>query len=107
MAMLVPAARAVAAIPASPLPSYCSSGTEGSNLTPSSRELVSLPHPHSRPRSAAFRAGMRAMEAEDLVCDANGQLLAGSLADYAIPIATDFPRICILTRESSSRRGHQ
>jgi aerobic carbon-monoxide dehydrogenase large subunit len=30
---------------------------------------------------------------EDLVYDANGQLLAGSLADYAIPIATDFPRI--------------
>src|SRR6516165_2937524 len=29
---------------------------------------------------------------EDLVYDANGQLLAGSLADYAIPIATDFPR---------------
>jgi carbon-monoxide dehydrogenase large subunit len=30
---------------------------------------------------------------EDLVYDANGQLLAGSLADYAIPTATDFPRI--------------
>jgi carbon-monoxide dehydrogenase large subunit len=30
---------------------------------------------------------------EDLVYDANGQLLAGSLADYALPIATDFPRI--------------
>jgi aerobic carbon-monoxide dehydrogenase large subunit len=29
---------------------------------------------------------------EDLVYDANGQLLAGSLADYAIPTATDFPR---------------
>jgi carbon-monoxide dehydrogenase large subunit len=30
---------------------------------------------------------------EDLVYDANGQLLAGSLADYLIPTATDFPRI--------------
>ena len=30
---------------------------------------------------------------EDLVYDANGQLMAGSLADYAIPTATDFPRI--------------
>jgi len=30
---------------------------------------------------------------EELVYDANGQLLTGSLADYAIPIATDFPRI--------------
>jgi aerobic carbon-monoxide dehydrogenase large subunit len=30
---------------------------------------------------------------EDLVYDANGQLLAGSLADYLIPSATDFPRI--------------
>jgi len=30
---------------------------------------------------------------EDLVYDATGQLLAGSLADYSIPIATDFPRI--------------
>jgi aerobic carbon-monoxide dehydrogenase large subunit len=30
---------------------------------------------------------------EDLVYDANGQLLAGSLADYLIPTATDFPRV--------------
>ena len=30
---------------------------------------------------------------EDLVYDANGQLLAGSLADYLIPTAADFPRI--------------
>ena len=28
---------------------------------------------------------------EDLVYDANEQLLAGSLADYLIPTATDFP----------------
>ena len=30
---------------------------------------------------------------ENLVYDANGQLLAGSLADYLIPTATDFPKI--------------
>jgi carbon-monoxide dehydrogenase large subunit len=30
---------------------------------------------------------------ENLVYDANGQLLSGSLADYLIPTATDFPRI--------------
>jgi len=30
---------------------------------------------------------------ENLVYDANGQLLAGNLADYLIPSATDFPRI--------------
>jgi len=36
---------------------------------------------------------------EDLVYDANGQLLAGSLADYAIPIATDFPSIRAISLE--------
>jgi carbon-monoxide dehydrogenase large subunit len=30
---------------------------------------------------------------ENLVYDANGQLLAGSLADYLIPTAADFPKI--------------
>jgi aerobic carbon-monoxide dehydrogenase large subunit len=30
---------------------------------------------------------------ENLVYDANGQLLTGTLADYLIPTATDFPRI--------------
>jgi len=30
---------------------------------------------------------------ENLVYDANGQLFAGTLADYLIPTATDFPRI--------------
>jgi carbon-monoxide dehydrogenase large subunit len=30
---------------------------------------------------------------ENLVYDANGQLLSGSLADYLIPTATDFPTI--------------
>ena len=36
---------------------------------------------------------------EDLVYDANGQLLAGSLADYSIPIATDFPKIRAISLE--------
>jgi carbon-monoxide dehydrogenase large subunit len=36
---------------------------------------------------------------EDLVYDANGQLLTGSLADYALPIATDFPSIRAISLE--------
>jgi carbon-monoxide dehydrogenase large subunit len=36
---------------------------------------------------------------EDLVYDANGQLLAGSLADYLIPTATDFPKIRAISLE--------
>ena len=37
---------------------------------------------------------------EHLVYDANGQLLAGSLADYAIPTAPDFPRIRAIALEN-------
>ena len=36
---------------------------------------------------------------EDLVYDASGQPLAGSLADYLIPTATDFPRIRAISLE--------
>jgi carbon-monoxide dehydrogenase large subunit len=36
---------------------------------------------------------------EDLVYDANGQLLAGTLADYLIPTAPDFPRIRAISLE--------
>jgi carbon-monoxide dehydrogenase large subunit len=36
---------------------------------------------------------------EDLVYDANGQLLTGTLADYLIPIATDFPNIRVVLTE--------
>jgi carbon-monoxide dehydrogenase large subunit len=36
---------------------------------------------------------------EDLVYDANGQLLTGTLADYLIPIATDFPNIRVVLME--------
>jgi len=37
---------------------------------------------------------------ENLVYDANGQLLAGSLGDYAIPTASDFPRIRAIALEN-------
>src|SRR5262249_31575377 len=37
---------------------------------------------------------------EHLVYDVNGQLLAGSLADYAIPTAPDFPRIRAIALEN-------
>src|SRR5216684_3433944 len=37
---------------------------------------------------------------ENLVYDANGQLLTGNLADYLIPTATDFPRIRAIALEN-------
>jgi aerobic carbon-monoxide dehydrogenase large subunit len=37
---------------------------------------------------------------EDLVYDANGQLLTGNLADYLIPTALDFPRIRAIALEN-------
>jgi len=37
---------------------------------------------------------------EHLVYDANGQLLTGSLADYLIPMATDFPKIRAIALEN-------
>jgi aerobic carbon-monoxide dehydrogenase large subunit len=37
---------------------------------------------------------------EDLVYDANGQLLTGTLADYLIPTSTDFPRIRAIALEN-------
>jgi carbon-monoxide dehydrogenase large subunit len=37
---------------------------------------------------------------ENLVYDANGQLLSGNLADYLIPSATDFPRIRAIALEN-------
>jgi carbon-monoxide dehydrogenase large subunit len=36
---------------------------------------------------------------EDLVYDENGQLLAGTLADYLIPTAPDFPNIRAISLE--------
>jgi aerobic carbon-monoxide dehydrogenase large subunit len=37
---------------------------------------------------------------EHLIYDENGQLLTGSLADYMIPTATDFPRIKVVALEN-------
>jgi xanthine dehydrogenase molybdopterin-binding subunit B len=37
---------------------------------------------------------------ENLVYDANGQLLTGNLADYLIPTVTDFPRIRAIAFEN-------
>jgi carbon-monoxide dehydrogenase large subunit len=37
---------------------------------------------------------------ENLVYDGNGQLLAGNLADYLIPTATDFPRLRAIATEN-------
>ena len=37
---------------------------------------------------------------ENLIYDANGQLLTGTLADYLIPTATDFPRIRAIALEN-------
>ena len=37
---------------------------------------------------------------EHLVYDANGQLLAGNLADYLIPTATDFPKVRAIALEN-------
>jgi carbon-monoxide dehydrogenase large subunit len=37
---------------------------------------------------------------EHLVYDENGQLLTGSLADYLIPAATDFPKIRAIALEN-------
>jgi aerobic carbon-monoxide dehydrogenase large subunit len=37
---------------------------------------------------------------ENLVYDANGQLLTGTLADYLIPTATDFPRLRAIALEN-------
>jgi carbon-monoxide dehydrogenase large subunit len=38
---------------------------------------------------------------EELKYDENGQLLTGSLADYLLPLATDFPVVEALTLENS------
>jgi hypothetical protein len=46
------------------------------------------------PPGQPLRAGASVIDiTEDLIYDANGQLLTGSLADYLIPTGTDFPKI--------------
>jgi carbon-monoxide dehydrogenase large subunit len=43
--------------------------------------------------------GFGSVFSEELVYDADGQLLVGSLADYQIPLATDYPHIRAVTLE--------
>jgi carbon-monoxide dehydrogenase large subunit len=43
--------------------------------------------------------GLGSVFSEELVYDADGQLLVGSLADYQIPLATDYPHIRAVTLE--------
>jgi carbon-monoxide dehydrogenase large subunit len=44
--------------------------------------------------------GFGSVFGEDLVYDENGQLLVGSLADYIIPVATDYPHVHCVSMES-------
>jgi aerobic carbon-monoxide dehydrogenase large subunit len=43
--------------------------------------------------------GFGSVFSENLIYDADGQLLVGSLADYLIPLATDYPHIRAITLE--------
>jgi carbon-monoxide dehydrogenase large subunit len=43
--------------------------------------------------------GLGGVFSEELVYDANGQLLSGSLADYLIPVATDYPNVRAISLE--------
>jgi aerobic carbon-monoxide dehydrogenase large subunit len=53
---------------------------------------------HGQVTGAAVQ-GLGSVFSENLVYDANGQLLVGSLADYLIPLATDYPHIRAVTLE--------
>src|SRR5262249_45315374 len=44
--------------------------------------------------------GLGGVFSEHLPYDVNGQLLAGSLADYMIPVSTDFPHIRAVSMEA-------
>ena len=46
--------------------------------------------------------GLGGILGEAIVYDANGQLLSGSLMDYALPVATDIPRVTIVHQHSPS-----
>jgi carbon-monoxide dehydrogenase large subunit len=43
--------------------------------------------------------GLGSVFSEEIVYDENGQLLVGSLADYMIPLATDYPQLTAITLE--------
>ncbi len=56
--------------------------------------------------------GLGSVFSEEIAYDANGQLLVGSLADYLIPLATDYPqrardlaRRASLAQQSARRQG--
>jgi carbon-monoxide dehydrogenase large subunit len=54
---------------------------------------------HGQVMGAAVQ-GLGSVFGEDLVYDENGQLLVGSLADYVIPVATDYPHVHCVSMES-------
>jgi aerobic carbon-monoxide dehydrogenase large subunit len=43
--------------------------------------------------------GLGSVLSEEIVYDRNGQLLVGSLADYMIPVATDYPQLHAISLE--------
>ncbi len=43
--------------------------------------------------------GLGSVFSEEIAYDANGQLLSGSLADYLIPVATDYPVVRAISLE--------
>ncbi len=53
---------------------------------------------HGQVTGAAVQ-GMGSVFTEEIVYDENGQLLVGSLADYLIPVATDYPRLTAISLE--------
>ena len=57
-------------------------GTEGSNPAPSSRESVSRPHPRSRSRTPAFRAGVGGWLGDAVGRDAQGFPIRANLRQY-------------------------
>jgi carbon-monoxide dehydrogenase large subunit len=49
--------------------------------------------------TGAIVQGLGSVFSEHLVYDADGQLLVGSLADYAVPLSTDYPHIRAMSLE--------
>jgi carbon-monoxide dehydrogenase large subunit len=43
--------------------------------------------------------GLGSVFSEEIVYDGNGQLLVGTLADYMVPLATDFPHLHAVSLE--------
>ena len=57
---------------------------------------------HGQVMGAAVQ-GLGSVFSEELVYDASGTLLVGSLADYLLPLATDYPHIhCVSTQDYPS-----